>query len=155
MLIPEGCFPKARYFNLQGSADGGRRSHVDLPALTTLEIEDGVMENGGFCIMRSRHEGACFRADLYPTTIHISRRSLLCSASSYKSIPKELRRAIVKNLSPFQTRIASDAFLGQALVGSISALGIISVLVVLLICCVCWIHLEEFFSILDNQERCR
>ena len=56
---------------------------------------------------------------------------MLCSASSYKSIPKKLRRAIVKNLSPFQTKIASDAFLGQSLVGSISVLGIVSVLVVL------------------------
>ena len=61
---------------------------------------------------------------------------MLCKASSYKSIPKKLRRAIVKNLTPFQAKIASDAFLGQTLVGSISVLGLVSIVVVLLICIV-------------------
>ena len=115
LVIPDGCFPRVEYFSLQ-----------DHPALQTLDIADDVMANGGFCIMRN----------LYPTTINISKRSMLCKASSYKSIPKKLRRAIVKNLTPFQAKIASDAFLGQTLVGSISVLGLVSIVVVLLICIV-------------------
>ena len=54
-------------------------------------------------------------------------------ADSYKSIPKKLQRICVKNLSKFQKRIASDAFLGQALVGSISALGLVAIIIVSLI----------------------
>ena len=54
VVIPEGCFPKARYFSLQGRRKSEGAMHVDHPALTTLEIEDSVMAHGGFCIMRSR-----------------------------------------------------------------------------------------------------
>ena len=71
--------------------------------------------------------------DLYPTTITCSSRSLLCKASSYKSIPKKLQRICTKNLTDFQKKIASDAFLGQALVGSISVLGVVAILIVSLI----------------------
>ena len=63
----------------------------------------------------------------------MSKNSLLCTASSYKSIPKKLQRICVKNLSIFQKRIASDAFLGQMLVGSISTLSVIAIVVVCLL----------------------
>lgn len=112
IVIPEGCFQRVQYFNLQ-----------DIPNLVTLDIDSNVMAEGGFCVMRN----------LYPTTISVSKNSLLCTASSYKSIPKKLQRICVKNLSNFQKRIASDAFLGQMLVGSISTLSVIAIVVVCLL----------------------
>ena len=57
VVIPEGCFPKSRYFSLQGSSSQRSVRCVDLPALTTIDIADGVMAHGGFCIMRSRWIG--------------------------------------------------------------------------------------------------
>lgn len=112
LVIPSGCFPHMKYFALQ-----------DIPELVTLDIDSDVMTDGGFCVMRN----------LYPTTISVSQNSILCTASSYKSIPKKLQRICVKNLSKFQKRIASDAFLGQALVGSISVLGLAAIIIVGLI----------------------
>lgn len=59
--------------------------------------------------------------------------SLLCTASSYKSIPNKLRKCCIKNLTPFQKKIASDAFLGQSLVDSISVLGVVAIIIVFLV----------------------
>ena len=81
LVIPAGCFPHMKYFALQ-----------DIPELVTLDIDSDVMTDGGFCVMRN----------LYPTTISVSPKSILCTASSYKSIPKKLQRICVKNLSKFQ-----------------------------------------------------
>lgn len=68
--------------------------------------------------------------DLYPTTISIDQKSFLLNAASYKSIPNKLRRAMTKNLTKFQAKIASDAFLGQALVETIGVIGVIAVAII-------------------------
>ena len=67
LIIPEGCFPKIQYLSIQGiflinplsisfyHTIGVYNHHsIDLPNLATLDIDAGVMEDGGFCVMRSR-----------------------------------------------------------------------------------------------------
>lgn len=75
----------------------------------------------------------CWLPDLYPTTISIDKNSFLLDAASYKSIPNKLRRSLTKNLTKFQAKIASDAFLGQALVDTIGVVGIVAVLIIFMI----------------------
>ena len=54
LVIPENCFAKVQYLSLQGKSYYHNQSHsIDLPELTNLDIDAGVMESGGFCVMRS------------------------------------------------------------------------------------------------------
>lgn len=91
------------------------------------------MSEGGFAIMRSCFGVCKWFVDLYPTTISVDQRSFLLNAASYKSIPNKLRRVITKNLTKFQAKIASDAFLGQALVETIGVVGVVAVVIIFLL----------------------
>lgn len=132
LVIPSGCFPHMKYFALQGIS--WIVSFIDRYSWTGYSWYRFWCDDWWRILCDEKSVSvSILTLDLYPTTISVSQNSILCTASSYKSIPKKLQRICVKNLSKFQKRIASDAFLGQALVGSISVLGLAAIIIVGLI----------------------